>query len=372
MGIKLSHSAKNRYLSCGESYRLHYLEKLRPKLLSSALLFGSSIDLALNYLLLNKNDLNVVKQSIKLFNNNWEQNEDQNKQKIDLPLNPNIRYYKGDYQPDMLESSEWQEIFKKEKNFFDLKNEVDELAKSTDWLDIPEEKRMIYNYAHWLCLQKKGTMLIEAFAKEILPQIKEVLAVQMDIQLEDEDGNIFTGVIDYVAKLSDGKIYIMDNKTSSTEYEEDSVKLSEQLATYYAILNIFADDPNHSWKHKIDGCGYSVLSKKIQVETTKKCKECGHIGEGSHKTCDNVINKERCNGEWSKDKKFKVKTQLLTGTISEQYAQEVLENATTVKSCIELGLFPKNYTQCDSMFGQKCPYINYCHKNDKKGLVDLK
>jgi len=43
----LSYSRINRYLTCPEQYRLYYLEKLRPKVESAALVFGARIHLAL-------------------------------------------------------------------------------------------------------------------------------------------------------------------------------------------------------------------------------------------------------------------------------------------------------------------------------------
>lgn len=379
MSLRLSHSGKNKYLMCAESYRLHYIERWRPVTMSSALVFGAAMDNALNHLLLNREELSL---SLEIFNREWEQGLDAHKNKIDLPLNPNIKYFKADWQPDIIDKKDWAELFKYDSKYFDTRTEIEDLVKAgTDWLDIPEEKRMVYNYGNWLCLQKKGKLLIEAFHKDILPQIKEVLAVQMQVELDDGEGNIFNGVIDYIAKLHDGRIAIMDNKTTSTEYDEDAVKISEQLATYYAILNIFNEDPEHSWKHKIDCAGYSVLSKKINVDKKKTCKSCGYVADGSHKTCNNIITRAgesghgkkeiRCGGEWDTEKTFSVKTQFITGQISDTFAETVLENATTVKSCIEMGLFPKNFSQCADQFGQPCQFIGLCHSGSDKGLVKL-
>lgn len=43
----LSHSRINRYLTCPEQYRLHYIERLRPRRESANLVFGATIHLAL-------------------------------------------------------------------------------------------------------------------------------------------------------------------------------------------------------------------------------------------------------------------------------------------------------------------------------------
>jgi hypothetical protein len=43
----LSYSRINRYLTCPEQYRLHYLENLRPKIESAGLVFGALVHIAL-------------------------------------------------------------------------------------------------------------------------------------------------------------------------------------------------------------------------------------------------------------------------------------------------------------------------------------
>lgn len=370
--MKLSHSSKNKWLQCGESYRLHYLMKYRPVTLSSALVFGSAIDEALNWMLGAKDNSAALPMAISVFNKKWEQGENSAREVVDMPLNPNLKYSRYDFENDLMGKADWRELFKYDAKFFETKTRVDKAMEAgKQWLDIPEEDRSVLNYANWLCLQKKGELLLTAYYNDILPKIKRVLAVQMNIELDDGYGNILNGVIDAVVELHDGRVMIMDNKTSSQEYDENSVAGSEQLATYFAILNIFNEDPKHSWKHKIDGAIYAVMSKKLIKDVTKVCKNCGHTATGTHKKCDAIIGDERCNGEWDKSVKFEVKTQFITGNISEHFAAEVLENASTVKSCIEAGLFPKNYSACENMFGNPCPFINKCHGGSDKGLIKL-
>ncbi len=371
MSIKLSHSSKNTYLQCGEKYRLHYLEKYRPVTLSSALVFGSAIDNSLNVMLENKDNPEILKMTIETFNRNWEQGENSLRQVVDMPLNPDIKYSKYDQDPDLLEKSDWAELFKYDKSFFETKSEIETLMSEVDWVDISEEKRRIYNYYNWLCLKKKAELLLTAYYNDILPNFKTIIAVQKKVELIDEAGNNLNGVIDFVAELQDGRIAIVDNKTTSTEYEEDAVATSEQLATYQAILNIFAHDTDNDWKHEIKACAYAVMSKKLIKDVKKVCKSCGKENTSTHKTCDNVVNGSRCNGEFEKTKSFKVKTQFIPGTINEEFEHAVIENATTVKSCIEMGLFPKNYSSCENQFGSPCPFIHLCHGKNPKGLVKL-
>ncbi|MCL5406744.1 MAG: PD-(D/E)XK nuclease family protein [Deltaproteobacteria bacterium] len=62
----LSHSRINRYLTCPEQYRLHYLERLRPKVESGGLVFGARIHLALADLFRSGVD------PVETFQKDWE------------------------------------------------------------------------------------------------------------------------------------------------------------------------------------------------------------------------------------------------------------------------------------------------------------
>lgn len=372
MSVRLSHSSKNTYQTCGEKYRLHYLMRYRPVTISSPLIFGSAIDSALNIMLEGKDDPEILSKAINEFDRNWEIGQNSLREPTDMPLNPNIKYSRHDMDPDLLVKRDWADLFKRDKNFFETKSRVEaDLKSGVTWLDVPEDDRMVINYANWMCMSKKGHLLLTAYYNNILPNIKRVLAVQMNIELDDGAGNVLNGVIDAVVETQDGKVIILDNKTSAQEYDLDSVAGSEQLATYYAILNIFAEDPDHAWTEAVTGAGYAVMSKKLIKDVTKVCKSCGHVATGSHKKCDAEVDGDRCNGEWDKTVKFDVQTQFITGNISEHFAAEVLENASTVKSCIEAGLFPKNYSACENMFGNPCPFINKCHGGSDKGLIKL-
>lgn len=61
----LSHSRVNRYLLCPEQYRLYYLEHLRPKVPSAALVFGQIVHQALAQLIGKKAD------PVKVFRDSW-------------------------------------------------------------------------------------------------------------------------------------------------------------------------------------------------------------------------------------------------------------------------------------------------------------
>ena len=97
MGNRLSHSAINRYKMCGESYRLHYVEKIRPNGTSSALLFGAALDNALNVLLTVGNELSaeeVFEQSFRKQTINGKE--------INVPTSTIVSYSNADWDKDIL------------------------------------------------------------------------------------------------------------------------------------------------------------------------------------------------------------------------------------------------------------------------------
>jgi hypothetical protein len=61
----LSHSRVNRYLTCPEQYRLYYIENLRPKVPSAALVFGQIVHQSLAELFQRKAD------PVKCFADSW-------------------------------------------------------------------------------------------------------------------------------------------------------------------------------------------------------------------------------------------------------------------------------------------------------------
>ena len=56
----LSYSRLQKYLTCPEQYRLHYIERFRPQVESASLVFGSVMHLALAELFRHGNDPNPL------------------------------------------------------------------------------------------------------------------------------------------------------------------------------------------------------------------------------------------------------------------------------------------------------------------------
>jgi hypothetical protein len=220
--MKISMSAKDKYATCSEMYRLHYIEKVRPIRLSSALVFGVAIDIALNDLLEKSLPLD---EAILLFHKEWSKHE-----KVDT-----IDYFASDFDIMLLNEHEKVRI-----------------------QNTPEGPLRIH-LSNWLSLNAKGAKLITSYYNEILPSIKEVVSVQRNISIKGnkEDGteseDEIIGIVDLEAKiqLPNGGIVhaILDNKTTSSPYAKNSVLTKHQTALYTYATGV---------KH----AGFLTLNKK--------------------------------------------------------------------------------------------------------------
>lgn len=228
LAIQLSYSASQKYKTSPRAYYLHYILRLRPTDLSSALFFGSAIDNALNFLLQGKKDGSdqtaVLAIAKSAFEASWNHAKVDDKE-IDLSRIGVIKYSKSDYDEGILTSDDRLEIETSNKD------------------------------PHWVSLKRKGLMFLEAYDEQILKHIKEVKFVQKDIKLENDMGDSFIGFIDFCAVWEDGRTIIFDNKTSSIKYSADSASTSEQLATYHEATKE---------EIKVDAVGYIVIPKKIR------------------------------------------------------------------------------------------------------------
>lgn len=310
---RLSNTAVNLYTQCSLCFYLHYRENIRPVKTSSALVFGSALDTALNELLITK-DLNMART---IFLREWYRYKE----------DPNIIYFKSDLDEELLE------------------------------LD-PE----ISDNPSWKTLQIKGSMFLEAYHKEVLPKIKKVIKVQEPISIKNSEGDEIVGFLDLIVEWEDGKIYLMDNKSSGKRYSEDSAKTSQQLPLYhYAIKN----------EYKLDGIGYIVLIKKINMNRKKTCANCGVINKSSHKKCneqfpiidtDGKNTYERCNGEFEITINPSVDIQYVFNNVEESDENRVLEVFDKANYAISNNLFDNRHNPERGKYGY-CPYREYSEDN---------
>lgn len=357
MSTRISHSAVRLFSQCGRRYQLHYLERMRPTTISGALLFGSAIDSALNDLLLNKN----VAQAKKIFDATFE-HQPINNVRTSLPMATNVVYAKTDFDIELI-----PEAFQ-----IKIQPEYDRILESkqkSGFDSLPDEDKRNYAYYNWLSMHRKGHVMIETYAAEILPQIKEVLAIQKNLSLKNDVGDEVIGVIDLIVEWKDDKRYILDNKTSTRDYEADSAMRSQQLLLYH-----------HACKeeYKIDGgIGFIVLYKQLQKNRKKICSVCGFDGSGArHKTCSAQRARTsdyppgRCNGEWKETIDPKARIEVILNQAPEAAEDLVLSAFDIANEGIKKGVFAPNLQACGT--GEwSCPYKKACWEGKSDDLIKL-
>ncbi|MDX1373861.1 MAG: PD-(D/E)XK nuclease family protein, partial [Nitrososphaeraceae archaeon] len=245
MGIKLSHSAANKYQTCPAMYDLHYNERIRSHKIGSALLFGSALDEALNVLLATKldnppeeatDDLERLKQG---FDHHLTYQRI-NKEIEDVRTSHFIEYFGSDFDRDCLTSAELESLSRFIKNAGYIKDPndpnsgqpepiglYDEIAGYIkNGLQIDATDQSYYNYCSWLSLRRKGHLMLEHYKNEIMPKIKRVHSIQKKVELPNDDGDEMIGYIDFEAELHDYPelgIITIDNKTSSKKYKKTDI-----------------------------------------------------------------------------------------------------------------------------------------------------
>ncbi len=354
---RLSHSAVSRYQSCPTSYKYHYLEGLRTTTTSAALLFGSAVDVALTAL--------VSKSALSpesVFLDAWT-NASVNDVTTYLPTSTRIVYSDSDADRDLLTQDarnsiaaaygpDWEEALSK----------IIQKKKMIGFKYIKKEEKELLNFYSWNCLAAKGKLMVEAVRKQVLPKIKEVLGTQVPVELENSNGDKVIGFADLICTYSGiDKPVVFDWKTSSIDYDEDSVITSPQLSLYvHALSNQFQDTRQ---------AGFIVLHKRIIKNKTKVCGTCGYDGTGArHKTCSNVIEGKRCEGEWVETLAPEVRIQIITSEIPEPTETLVLENIDQINVAIKTGNFIRNLGSCIRPWG-KCEFHSKCWRGSDEGLI---
>lgn len=257
-------------MACAYKFFLSYLMRFRPKAKRSPLAFGDSIDVGLNTLLETRDlDLAIAK-----FSDQWITYRDKG-----------IQFSKSDLEAHLFEANE--------------------------------------NPDAWESLNRRGRILLEEYNEQIMPRIKEVIAVQIDDTVKNEHGDELVIKTDFICVWEDGRRILFDNKTSSQKYADDSVRTSPQLATYFETLKE---------KYALDVAGYIVIPKKI-----------------------------------NKKKKPRVAISVIIDQIDEETFHKTLEEYDQVLADIKSAHFPQNKKECMGKFG-RCEFYNYCHSNSMEGI----
>ena len=357
--VRLSHSSATMFADCSMKWKYWYKDKLRPKTQSAALLFGTAVDRGVGAIL--QPDEKQTAESI--FGYFWRFQE-VNGKKTYLPTCKDIVYSNTDYDAELLH----QEDIDKLKEEYKIEDPIMEIYQLYQYKDkvgfdhLPDEQKVLLNHANWLSLYRKGLLMLDAVKTEIMPNVEEVLGVQEFVKLENQDGDSVIGYVDFVCRWKGyNKPVVFDFKTSSIEYNKDSVVISPQLSLYVNALHE---------KYDTRYAGYLVLNKNVRKNKTKVCKVCSFKNEGTnHKTCNNMVDGQRCNSEWDIKIDPKIWVQIIVDEINEVVENNVIDNMDWINKSIKSGLFHRNMSSCIKYNGKvKCAFYDKCYKGTDEGL----
>lgn len=327
----LSFSGYKRFITCPKFYEYHDVLGEKSDIMSSALVFGSAIDIGLNHLLENKDCPASVGRAITIAQDYINAN------KIDY-------YYSADYDNDF--GLENLQNLLADKKYDGDPNELmtNILANQTE---LSENESFVLNAVLKHCLVQKATVIIQSYAEKVLPIIDKVETVQYE---HTTPCGSKRGIIDTVIILKDGRRVIFDNKTASRPYDKDATLKSPQLALYAEFV-------------KAEYAGFIVMNKQITKNRIKVCSKCKYDGTGTKfKSCNNVIKNKKCGSEWDEKINPSAFIQIHVDKIPDINKNLIVEAMDDTIKCINNGVFPKNLNNCFSMYGAKCPYIQKCWK----------
>lgn len=359
---RLSYSQLRLFSECGQKYKYYYIDKIRERTKSGALIFGTAIDRAMESV--HKDPAGDEK---KVFDDIFEYQEINGK-KVYIPESLLLVYAASDFDADLLIADDFTFLKAKAEElvpdlFAELAGSVEETfkkcasyKKQRAFRTFKETENRFLNLANWLCLRRKGHLMLEAHRKHILPKITKVVKTQVKVELNNGTGDSLVGYADMIAHwLDDAEPTVFDYKTSSIEYDQDSVLTSPQLTIYAHALGIRK-------------AGYIVFRKGIIKNKVKTCATCNFDGTGSRaKTCTNEASGKRCSGAWNETIRPEVDIQVIIDVIPERTEDIVMDNIEMVNKAIQVGSFVRNFNSCHNGFGP-CPYLSMCFKNNMGDL----
>lgn len=368
MSVKTSHSQNSTYIACPQHWDLSYNKGYANPIEGSSTYFGSAVDAAVGDMLDGKQDW------LKTFYDRWNKSWSFGKS-TQIFDNPDIIYGHKDFDQHVLEPKDYPQLETWAKqlgliahaatpspdDLVDLYKLCSEI-KRNPYKNLTQDQLTFFNRSSWLSMKRKGKVLLTAFNTQFYPKVRKVLATQQRATIKDAaTGDAITGFIDMVLEI-DGydKPIIFDLKTAGMPYDQEDIDLTQQLTLYSAMKGA---------EYNTDLVGFVVLCKNIPKKTVSTCASCGHTKTGRHKTCDNVINGTRCNGNWSEIVTPEPVVQVLIEKKTQQQVQSLLWDIGNIIFAMKNGIVYKNTNKCNDWYGGPCPFYNACHKGDYSGLV---
>ena len=361
MSNRLSHSQIKLFSDCQMKWKFSYVDRLRERTKGSALLFGTAFDKAIEAVLKDKSI-----DEYKIFDEVFA-NQEINKRMVHIPDSLLAIYSNADLDQDLLLPEDWKFLATKadelipneEGDSGELVHKCLSYKKQRSHRFFEDGERKFLNLASWLSLRRKGHLMLRENRHTVMPLIKEVLGAQVEIKLENGEGDTVIGYADLVCKLhGHDETFVIDYKTSTIDYLEDSARTSSQLGTYAHSLDLTK-------------VGYFVFKKKIIKNRTKICSACGFDGGTSGmKTCHNLIEGKRCGQPWIETLKPSVDVQVILDEISQETSEAITDNIEEVNRVINEGIFVRNLATCNMPWG-RCPYFNTCHENGDEDDLEV-
>lgn len=306
----ISLSGYRKYMTCPKSFDLHYNVKLRPTYTTSALIFGSAMDDALNAALEGSGD------PYKGFAAAFAGHEKAT----------NIIWDAKDYDSLLLTPEEKAVLLRDCKEAGYPGDDVDELMvalfkiqgrNGAYFASMSDNQKMCLSICCHFSLSRKAEVMIRSYIEEIMVGLGKVSRVQEMVT----DGKNVRGVIDFMAEV-DGELVLIDNKTAKNKYTKYNIDSAIQLKLYAHLTGVYK-------------VAYIVINKELR-----------HY----------------------KKKPPQVDIQSLFFDLDAKECEDVYNSVVEVWGHANSGVFPKNLTACHQIYGRPCDYLNYCKSGDETGL----
>jgi len=373
--IRLSNSQRSLYTLCGKKYFYKYIKKLRPRAKGSALFFGSAFDEASDVFF----GGGSLQDSKEKFTDEWMRHEG----------NLNVKFAKADYVDKILQATDVAKLEmagdnlpeSKEISTFlndrDSKALVKALIKARDnkynHRKMKKAEELFISYANFLCMNRKGHIMLDSFHKNIMPHVTKVHGSQAGIDIKHPSGHSIIGYIDLLCemegyelpngkKIKAGQLVVADVKSAGafSWKKHDHIHESDQLDTY--LISEKVQDLSHELSgEETKLIAYFVTSKNILNAAKSICVECGNVKNSLHKTCAKDIDGKRCNGKWKSDDKFYVESKIVIAERNLDEARMMFDDYEGILNGVQNNVFIRNRDSCNA-FGGVCDYVEICGK----------
>lgn len=373
--IRLSNSQRSLYTLCGKKYFYKYIKKLRPRAKGSALFFGSAFDEASDVFF----GGGTLEDSKEKFTEEWMRHEG----------NLNVKFAKADYVDKILQETDVAKLDmaadnlpeSKEISTFlndrDSKGLVKALIKARDnkynKRKMKKAEDLFISYSNFLCMNRKGHIMLDSFHKNIMPHVTKVHGSQAPIDIKHPSGHSIIGYIDLLCemegyelpngkKIKAGQLVVADVKSAGafSWKKHDHIHESDQLDTYLISEKV------QEMSHELSGeetklIAYFVTSKNILNAAKSICNKCGNVKNSMHRTCAKEIEGNRCGGIWESEDKFYVESKIVIAERDLDEARMMFDDYENILTGVQHGVFIRNRESCLA-FGGVCDYIDLCGK----------